>query len=266
MTTAVHTPSRNCHLQGCDSPECAQANYRYMSALRLDHHRGIRRLRDSAPVLEHVQRLIANDWLVRQIADVSGVSMSAIRYVLYGQPTISRERAAAILDIPIGPPPPAKTDVTDATGTVRRLRALACLGHTLDTIGAHIHVSRWRLGRIITGTYTEIDTDTADKIASIYRQLSTRRGDNPHTIRRARAQNWHGPLDWSDIDDPACKPERVRRSRAKAGSRRPADATRVAQLTAAGKSAKEIADQLGCHKRTVVRIRSRVAGGLEVAA
>lgn len=206
MTTAAHTPSRRCYLDGCTSPECAQANYRYMSALRLDHSRGIYRLRDAAPVLEHIQRLLANGWLVRQIKEASGVSASAIRYVLYGQPSISQDRARAILDIPIGPPP-ADPTVTDATGTVRRLRALACLGHTLDSITAETGISRWRLGRIITGKFTEIDTDSARKIARTFRRLSMCRADNPHTIRRARAEGWHGPLAWDDIDNPACEPE-----------------------------------------------------------
>lgn len=259
MTTAVHTPSRNCHLQGCPSPECAQASYRYMSALRLDHSRGIRRLRDAAPVLEHVQRLTANGWIVRQIAEASGVSMSAIRYVLDGQPTMSRDRARAILNIPIGPPP-ADPTIVDATGTVRRLRALACLGHTLDSIGAETGLSRWRLGRIITGKFTEIDTEAAEKIARAYRFLSTFRSDNPHTIHRARNAGWHGPLAWDDIDDPACQPETEVLDDSKA-SRKPkvfADPARVARLTAEGLTAEQIARRIGCHKRTVVRARGRV--------
>jgi hypothetical protein len=220
---------------------------------------------DATPVLEHVQRLIANGWLVRQIADASGVSMSAVRYVLYGQPTISRERARAILNIPIGPPP-ANPNIVDATGTVRRLRALACLGHTLDNVGAETGISRWRLGRIITGTYTEIDAPTAQSIATVYRRLSTFRSDNPHTIHRARAQGWHGPLAWDDIDNPACKPETERAAEVKPGARRKvyADPARVIELTKAGRTAQQIADELGCHKRTVVRLRSK--GEMAVAA
>jgi AraC-like DNA-binding protein len=268
VTTAVHAPSRNCYLQGCDSPECEQANYRYMSALRLDHSRGIRRLRDATPVLEHVQRLTANGWIVRQISEASGVSMSAIRYVLDGQPTISRDRAHAILNIPIGPPP-ADPNVTDVTGTVRRLRALACLGHTLDSIGAEINISRWRLGRIITGHFIEIDAQTAEKIAQVYRRLSTFRADNPHTVRRARNQGWHGPLAWDDIDDPACEPETLTASvNVSKSSRKPkvyADPARVARLTAEGLSAEQIAQRIGCHKRTVVRARGR-ATDMVVAA
>ncbi|WP_333758454.1 helix-turn-helix domain-containing protein [Streptomyces sp. ISBFB 2968] len=255
--TTDHTPSRHCYLEGCDSADCAQANYRYMSALRLDHSRGIYRLRDAAPVLEHIQRLLANGWLVRQIKEASGVSASAIRYVLYGQPSISQDRARAILNIPIGPPP-ADPTVTDATGTVRRLRALACLGHTLDSITAETGISRWRLGRIITGKFTEIDVDTARRIARTFRRLSTFRADNPHTIRRARAEGWHGPLAWDDIDDPAAKPEALgRKRRGGTGTKTRADVQRVAELTAAGKTAQQIADELGCHKRTVVRARSK---------
>ncbi|MGW0579945.1 hypothetical protein ACWD25_29155 [Streptomyces sp. NPDC002920] len=252
MTTATdHTPSRSCHIQGCDRPECALASYRYMSALRLDHSRGIRRLRGAAPVLDHIQRLMANEWLVRQIADASGVSESAIRYVLYGQPTISRDRARAILNIPIGPPP-ADLTVTAATGTIRRLRALACLGHTLDSIGGEINISRWRLGRIITGTYTEIDTATADKVTQVYRRLSTFRSNNPHTIRRARAEAWHGPLAWDDIDNPDCQPEPDAPYEAVTKYERDPDKNaEIEHLYLLGESPEQIAKQLGNNEKYI---------------
>ncbi|ARX81588.1 hypothetical protein SMD44_00986 [Streptomyces alboflavus] len=261
---ADHTPSRACYMQGCTSPDCELANYRYMCALRLDHSRGVHRLRDAAPAFEHLQRLLANDWTVRQISEASGVSMSTVRCVLNGKPLIRRDRAAAVLGIPIGPPPP-DPDVVDSAGSVRRLRALACLGHTLDAIGAQTGVSRWRLGRIITGTRPTIDSATADKITQVYRHLSTFRSDNPHTIRRARNEGWHGPLAWDDIDNPDCKPETAT-GRERPGLARPdVDPRRVVHLAGEGLSAAQIAERLGCHKRTVVRAR-RKAEELAAAA
>lgn len=264
MTTAAHTPSRRCYIDGCTSPACAQANYRYMSALRLDHSRGIYRLCDAAPVLEHVQRLLANGWLVRQINEVSGVSASAIRYVLYGQPSISHDRARAILSIPIGPPP-ADPTVTDATGTVRRLRALACLGHTLDSITVETGISRWRLGRIITGKFTKIDVDTARHIAQVFRRLSTFRADNPHTIRRARAEGWHGPLAWDNIDDPACQPEEAAPYEAAPKYERDPDRKReIEHLYLLGESVQSIAKALDGNEKYIsdqlnVVLRERAA-------
>ncbi|MGW2048639.1 hypothetical protein ACWCPF_26160 [Streptomyces sp. NPDC001858] len=265
MTTA-HEPSRWCHLQGCDSPECALASYRYMSALRLDHSRGIRRLRDAAPVLEHIQRLIANDWLVRQISAGSGVSQSAIRYVLYGQPTISRARAAAILSIPIGPAP-VDHGTVDATGSIRRLRALACLGHTLDEIGAETGMNRHRLGRIITGKHAELDAPTARAITTAYRRLSAFRSDNPHTIRRARVQGWHGPLAWDDIDDPACQPEQAAPYEAAPKYERDPDkAAEIEHLYLLGESPEQIAKQLGGNKKYIGDQLSAILRRREVAA
>ena len=246
MTTAVHTPSRVCYLNGCGQPECELANYRYMAALRLDHSRGIRRLRDSAPVLEHVQRLMANEWTVRQIADVSGVSMSAIRYVLYGQPTINRERARALLSIPVGPPP-ADPTVVDATGTIRRLRALACLGHTLDNIGTEAGISRWRLGRIRCGNFTEVEASVAQAITDVYRRLSASRGDCAFTIHRATKHGWHGPLAWDDnIDDPAATPERSEPYEAAPKYERDPDRkAEIEHLYLLGESIPAMAKQLG---------------------
>lgn len=267
-----HTPSRFCHIQGCDSPACALANYRYMSALRLDHSRGIRRLRDAGPVLEHIQRLLANGWLVRQISEVSGVSVTAIRYVLYGQPTINRDRARAILAVPIGPAP-ANTDVVDATGTIRRLRALACLGHTLDSIGAEVAMSRHRLGRIITGKYIEIDVETARAIAGAYRRMSTFRSDNPHTIRRARTQGWHGPLAWDDIDNPNCEPEEAAPFEAAPKCERDPDRKReIEHLYLLNESVPAIAKRLGNTEKyvndqlQVIRCERAARAGLGRAA
>lgn len=268
MTTADHThqPSRYCYMLGCQRPECEQANYRYMAGLRLDHHRGHRRLRDATPVADHIHRLAANEWTCVQIAKAARVSVSAVRAIAKGQPTVSRELALAILSVRVGPPPADETTV-DATGSIRRLRALACLGHTLETIGDRADMSRWRLGRIIVGKFTDIDTSTADAIAKAYRHLSTFRSDNPNTIRRARAQGWHGPLAWNDIDDPGCQPEMEHRpSRAKASTKPKvyADPAYVARLTRQGLSAEQIARQIGCHKRTVVRARGKAE--MEVAA
>ncbi|MET7923137.1 hypothetical protein ABZT43_03910 [Streptomyces sp. NPDC005349] len=250
MTTA-HIPSRYCFLQGCDSKDCALENYRYMGALRLDHNRGLYRLRPAEPVVEHIQRLLANDWTLRQIAEASGVPASTCRTIINGQPKVQAERARLILNVPIGPAPAGPVSI-DPVGSMRRLRALACLGHTLDAVSGHTGLGRHRLGRIAAGRIKTIDPHVVRLIADAYRQLSQTRGDCAITLRRAAEREWHGPLAWDDIDDPNCQPERAAPYQPVAENGR--DSMRMAEiehLYLLGESPESIAKQLDGNEKYV---------------
>lgn len=259
MTTADHSPSRACYLRGCDNEACVLEGYRYRKQLALEHNRGQYRLRDSTQARVHMERLYAAGWTTAQIARKARVSHSTLSDLDAGRQKISRQTALAVLSIRIGPPVEAQP--VDAVGTVRRLRALMCIGHSLPRIAPHTGMSAAKLWQLITGRFSKISPQTAESIARAYRTLSSTSGTSPKARAHARRKNWHGPLAWDDIDDPACKPEYMRRSEARASTKPKvyADPDRVAELTAQNLSAAEIALQLGCHKRTVVRIRGRVA-------
>lgn len=270
MTTATdtHTPSRACYLRGCRAPECELANYRYSKQLRHEHQRGERRLHDVTQVRAHIEQLLANKWWQAEIARVAGVPSSNVTKILAGQRHTSKRDALAILSIPIAPPlRNAQGDRADATGSTRRLRALAWLGHSWVDISNYTDMTQDRLSYIACGHADVVRPEEAQKIAAAYRVLATRSGRMKQIATAARNKGWHGPLAWDRIDDPDSKPETEHRaSRARASSKPKvyADVARVAELTAAGKTAREIADELGCHKRTVVRARGRA--DLAVAA
>lgn len=267
MTVADHVPSRNCYLRGCRLPECELANYRYAKQLKIEHNRGERRLQDVAEVRAHVQLLLDNNWWPAEIARAAGVSRSNLQKILAVSKSTNRNAARAILAVPV-----VKLlrtplgDRVDALGSMRQLRALAWLGHPWMDVGQHTGMTSDRLGVIANERVDVIRPEEARKIAAAFRSMSTKPGRMKQIATWARNQGWHGPLDWDDIDDPDCKPEAWGKSRALA-SRKPkvyADPARVARLTAAGKSAREIADELGCHQRTVVRARGKT--NLAVAA
>lgn len=264
MSTAAHTPSRACYLRGCPQQECARADYRYRKQLDLEHSRGQHRLRDATQASVHIQRLNFAGWTNPQIAEASGVGTASVQKLSNGkQKKISNGRAAAILAVKIGPPPADQRRV-DATGTIRRLRALNYIGHPHRELALRLDMTPDRLTDIAAGPVTVVRPHEAEAIAGLYRKLAAIPGTCKQVATAARNKGWHGPLAWDDIDDPAAVPD-VEPAASNRGRPEQVDTVRVARLTAIGKSAEQIAAELGCHKRTVVRARGR-ARELETAA
>lgn len=207
MTTATHTPSRACYQRGCQRDECKQANYRYMSRIRLDHARGQRRRTNATQTRHHIERLIAAGWTQAQIARVARLAHRTVGAVVAGCPTVANATALAILTIPLGPAPTDTRDV-DATGTIRRIRALVAIGWPVAQLAHRFGLYPTALGNIARGQLQHVRATTADTIALEYRELCRTPGPSQRARNEARKKGWHGPLAWDDIDDPAAQPER----------------------------------------------------------
>lgn len=271
MTTTKPRPAHGTTARGYGSPgrwprchctPCRTARNRHQKQTRINRQLGRSPFTTPAAARAHITHLHQHmAW--QTLAGATGVPFSNLIAIYNGtRKKIRRETEAKILAVTI----PAKGDggqYIDVTPSTRRVRALSHVGHSYATIAAAANTSTNRVASIANGAQPTIRRDLAERITGIYQRLAF----NPppaskytnRTRNVARAKGWHGPLAWDDIDDPACKPERSRRSRSKAGSRRTvADAVRVAELTAAGRTAQQIADELGCHKRTVTRARSRI--------
>lgn len=275
MTTAAdHTPSRACYLRGCRLPACRQANYRYGKKLAAEHIRGNRRLHDTTQVRTHLELLLSNNWWQAEIGRVSGVSRSTISLILLGElPRTNRRIALAILSIPAVPLlRNEQGDRVDATGSIRRLRALAVLGHNWVVVGTRTGMTPDRLSWIARGKSDLVRPEEAQRIAAAYRDLSTVPGRMKQIATGARNKGWHGPLAWDAIDDPASQPEIRGLTNEHRRRRSVIDPQRVARLTLLGRTNEQIADELGCHERTVTRARKRAEqeqtakAGLEAAA
>lgn len=265
MTTTFHPPSPACYKRGCKQPACVTVGRRYAKRLNYDHSRGLHRRRDATQARAHIERLTAHKWSHRQIGRVAGIPRSTIDVIAAGQPTTSKRIALAILSVPIGPAPVDPTWV-DPTGTVRRLRALAHMRYAWADLAEPLGMSVHRLSNLANETCRVVRATEAETVAKLYRQLAAIPGPSPRAHTSAARRGWHGPLAWDAIDDPNSQPETL--DPFKDGIRRPrglADPARVMRLTTAGKSAAEIARDLGVHKRTVIRARGR-ARQLAVAA
>ena len=203
-----HTPSRACYIRGCRRPECKAADYRYMSALRLDHHRGQRRRTDATQTRHHIERLQAVGWAQVQIARAAGLCDRTVGDIVQGAATISNQTAYAILSIPIGPAPLEGREV-DATGSMRRIQALVAIGWSLAQQAPRLGFYVTDLGLIANGRRQRVRATTAEAIACGYRYWARVPGPGVRARNEARRRGWAGPAAWDEttIDDPAAAPD-----------------------------------------------------------
>jgi hypothetical protein len=211
----------------------------------------------AGPVTAHLNELYAAEMTPQQIANLSGVDASTIRGHAAGKfPTIRRTSADKILAV--RPGQKATEGWMSPLGAIRRCHALYTLGHGAKAIAAaHPDLQLRTVEYLVRGNRQYITVALHDDIRDAYRTLSQVPGISVQAKRRAAKEGWHGPLAWDDIDDPTAKPETgggfVERRR-----KIHADPARIAQLTAAGRTNEQIAQELGCHERTVSRVRRRV--------
>lgn len=98
----------------------------------------------------------------------------------------------------------------DATGAIRRLRALTAAGHSLSTVSRVTDLTVSALSKIRLGIYDEVHHSTAQRIADAYPVVLSM----PVGVQASRRQvlaaehGWESPLAWmhADIDDPAARP------------------------------------------------------------
>jgi DNA-binding XRE family transcriptional regulator len=116
--------------------------------------------------------------------------------------------------------------LVDATGTARRLQALAALGWSMGEVAVWLGVSRQRASQLSVMASPFIQRARAEDVARLYDRLSTRIPPptplRDHQRSQAARKHWALPMQWDEdtIDNPAAKPLGVRRqpSRAKAST------------------------------------------------
>lgn len=211
--TRTSTPpqhgERRCYLRGCQRPECAAANRRYIKQLRLDHERGIHRLVDATPARRHLESLAKAGWIQAQIARASRVSPSHLSGIASGNCSfISPRIANRILSVPVGPPPDDARFI-DATGSSRRIQALIAFGYPATSLTQPLQLAETAIGRIARMDRPQVCTTTAEIIAITYKRLSRVPGPCNRTRIMAARKGWLGPLAWdaTTIDDPTALPE-----------------------------------------------------------
>jgi uncharacterized protein YerC len=228
-----------------------------------------------------IMQLMREDWTYADIEAVSGVSVPTISRIMRGVTVrVERETADAILGthpkMRHRAPEPRKVD---ATGTIRRIRALVAVGWTFWGISQKAgHGNTWALQ---VTTSSMVTPATRDLIARLYDELWATEpprvtADEKRAYRRSRSlavkHGWASPLMWDDdtIDDPGAEPELPTTEELWADAVDSALAGEQPQLTPEQRrevisilnerrwSGKKIADHIGCNVKTVERIRAEL--------
>ncbi|WP_405531582.1 hypothetical protein OG592_27265 [Streptomyces avidinii] len=213
---------------------------------------------DAEPARQHVIRLQRRGVALHVQSANTGVPVTTLCALLYGKAPyppskrIRTESAAALLAFePTLDDCPAGARV-DATGSIRRLRALATLGWTTQAISVHVTCvsakTLEQLGR--AGRASKVTAQLAREIRDFYAKTSHLPVPadviTPWIAERRRnhaaRQGWVKPALWDDdsIDDPAAEPSVVERT-----PRYIALGEDCLELERLGHSRQQIAERLG---------------------
>lgn len=269
MTTAARTlpphgtlSRRKYH--GCTCELCVE-NYREYSRLR-HRKKGYGTWQpyiDAEPVRQHLLALHADGLSYAVIADRIGHQKATITRFIYPlgpkrhhKKRVTPELAAKILAVSAGDLTPG---MLDATGTGRRIHALATLGWPMMCLGPHVGIAPQSVRRL--GVQKQVFPATARAVADCYENLRHKRPEDNgiadwvalKTRNLAARHNWRDPQWWDDmgrIDDPTFDPDAAEKplGRNELAAVRRAE---VAHLDAFNLSDDEIASRLGMAVSTV---------------
>lgn len=170
---------------------------------------------DAEPARKHVKKLQMQGGGLERIADAAGVPRSALQDLIFGRRGTARtgdpvmyeifaDYAQRILMLTIGD---VDLPVLDATGTMRRLRALVWMGHTQSELARRLGWTPQNFGKLIMGDHEKVTVATYDRVGALFKELWNVQGRASHSDAaraNARRRGWLSPLAWDDIDnDPA---------------------------------------------------------------
>lgn len=144
---------------------------------------------------------------------------------------------------------------TDATGTVRRLRALQALGWSTAALAHHTTLTRGQIAQLVKHQHrARVYVATARAVTNLYDRLSMTPGPSQPVASRARLKQWAPPLAWDDhdLDDPTAHPH-VDHTR----SRSRVHVDDVEWLITTGQTRTAIAHRLGVTENAIDRALHR---------
>jgi len=224
LTPVSHGTLTGYIIHKCRCRPCRAANNGYSARVRrLRAYGRWQPLVDAQPVREHLRLLAAHGIGARRAARLAGVPTTTIQRLLHGStnpprpPTRRMRPAAAARILALRPTLDLLADGarTNATGTHRRIHALAAAGWPLSALATRLGADRYATRRILRAH--QVSARTARTVAALYDQLWDQdpltRGVLKTSAARARAlasrNGWPPPAAWDDdtIDDPAARPD-----------------------------------------------------------
>ena len=213
-------------LDKCRCLPCAAANAAYeRDTTRQKAYGRWNGLVDAEPARAHIQGLMDAGMGLKQIIK-AGISSGTLTKLLYGYPNPDGTRrpparrirpatAERLLAVELAI---ADHALVDATGTVRRVRALVALGWSQSKIAAELGILRSNF-HLAASPPATVNAETARAVAALYDRWSMTlppAGEHRDKIaasrarRYAAARHWPPPLALDDdrLDDPTYQPEK----------------------------------------------------------
>lgn len=191
----------------CTCPPCVEGSRRAWKTSRIQASRGGSPPVPVGPVARHVKNLVESGRTVTSIAREAGISPTTVWDIHTGRrDPVLRSTAAKLLAVK-----PAVDDATlvDATGAVRRLRALVVMGHRQDTLAAEVGCAYTYISQLTHMKFPMITARLDRDVRRVYEKLWMAVGPSKHGPSRAKRYGWYGPLAWDDdtIEDPKSVPQ-----------------------------------------------------------
>lgn len=253
-------PSAAAYCAGCRCTLCLDTRYRYAKNYRARVAASGPALIGAAEVRAHLQALLRAGYSPTAIAAISHVDRTTIVNIADGRhAACSRAAAERLLttseaDILAHVPDDVRVP---AIGAARRIRALQALGWTIAHIADAADLTAAGLEWAARHPNGTLPAAAHRAICDVYDQLSMCLGPSHRTAAYAKRAGWMPPLAWDDeeLDCWAAGPRNPAdpEDRAQANERD----EEIAYQSRLGKSARFIAEVVGCSDRTVVRVRQR---------
>lgn len=218
---------------------------------------------DAEPARRHVRALMAAGMGRRTVVARSGVATSVVSNLLYGRPgrrpskRISPGTEAKLMAVALVH---ADHACIDATGSLRRLRALVTIGWSQRQLAERLGMSEANFSMLMR--QDQVTAIKARRIRALYEELwdqlpptGTRYAAAAVTRaqRMAREAGWAPPMAWDDdaIDDPTAEPDIGERGSTVL------DLDEVAHLVRGGCSLQEAARRMGVTVGAIERAQAR---------
>jgi len=194
---------------GCRCQTCKVSQSRHQKRYRLDRQRGVQRLVDAQPLRDHVDALTAAGMSQWDITIAAGWKSRNALADAYRRERVTPATLARVLAV-TAPPVTRRNGYVDATGSRRRLQALAVMGYSTRRIAEMLgNLDPQTYQYIQSGRTRSVRRRTAESISELYERIWDERGPSKRTSALALRKGWAPPLAWDDddIDNPDARPQ-----------------------------------------------------------
>ena len=253
-TTGIqHGTSTGYFAKRCRCQECTTAARRINKRYKLAKYQGVELTVDATEAKNHLRALAAAGMSPWAITKAGGWKSRHSIELIMGRERITRKTHQRVMAITCDN---RRDRYVDATGTRRRLQALACVGYSyrdiITLLGTEVDIPNLRSGHVKT-----VRARTADSIATIYDRVCMTPGTSQRSRSHAAKNGWVPPLAWDEgtIDNPAATPVTTKPKRGRKG----VDLDDVRYLLSCGESITNIAERMGVAPSSIERAMYRDA-------